>query len=247
MKLYSIKPGLKKARKAANLTQQQLADSLTPTVSLKTVMNWEQGIVCPDLETIIQIADLLHCDIDFLTGRIQCQTHDLQFIHDVTGLSESAIMKLSRFQRDNKAHARADIVSILIEHFNAEYLINLIGQRISMTTAAPKDTQSMTPKELSAYANSITLKVDIDGRQLLVDKANFIDSQISTAVIRDLPEIVAAYNQQHDKTPVERADAFNDFRNDLIRQIETDRRAGTLDTDDETEYIRAAIDEYLKS
>lgn len=94
MKLYSIKPGFKKARTAANLTQQQLADKLN--VSLKTVMNWEQGIVTPSLETTIQIADLLHCDIDFLTGRIQAKDHDTQFIMDRTGLSEEAIDILSR-------------------------------------------------------------------------------------------------------------------------------------------------------
>ena len=88
-KLYSLRPGLKKARKKANLTQQQLADQFN--VSLKTVMNWEQGLVNPDLEDVIKLADLLHADIDFLTGRIDCQTHDLQFVHDLTGLSEDAI------------------------------------------------------------------------------------------------------------------------------------------------------------
>ena len=92
-KLHSIKPGLKKARKAANMTQQQLADSFG--YSLKTVQNWEQGLVTPDLEDVIKLADLLSCDIDALTGRIDCPTHELQFIHDVTGLSVDAINKLT--------------------------------------------------------------------------------------------------------------------------------------------------------
>lgn len=118
MKLYSIKPGFKKARTAAHLTQQQFADQFLEKyqhhVSLKTVMNWEQGLVTPPLETICRIADLLHCDIDFLTGRIECSTHDVQFIHDRTGLSESAIKKLNTL-KDTQPYA-AGILSQIIDH-----------------------------------------------------------------------------------------------------------------------------------
>lgn len=114
MKLYSIKPGFKKARTAANLTQQQLADKLN--VSLKTVMNWEQGIVTPSLETTIQIADLLHCDIDFLTGRIKCSTHDAQFIHEYTGLSESTVDLLHEWKEsDDRRHHWPEYISRIIE------------------------------------------------------------------------------------------------------------------------------------
>lgn len=138
MKLYSsksesekasIKPGLKKARKAANLTQQQLADALD--VSLKTVMNWEQGIVSPSLETTMKIADILHCDIDFLTGRIQCSTHDTQFIHDQTGLSEKAIAKLQAEYRTNRATGRSDTISHLVEHPLFTYLVSLLPLKLS--------------------------------------------------------------------------------------------------------------------
>lgn len=114
MKLYSIKPGFKKARTAANLTQQQLADKLN--VSLKTVMNWEQGIVTPSLETTIQIADLLHCDIDFLTGRIQCSNHDIQFIHDETGLSETTIAMMKEWnESDDRRRYWPEYISRIIE------------------------------------------------------------------------------------------------------------------------------------
>lgn len=112
MKLYSIRPGFKAARTTAHLTQQQVADQLN--VSLKTVMNWEQGIVTPSLETTMQIADLLRCDMDFLTGRIQCSTHDIQFIHDQTGLSENAIKKLQ--DQRQLPYNTADTLSRLIDH-----------------------------------------------------------------------------------------------------------------------------------
>lgn len=114
MKLYSIKPGFKTARLAAHLTQQELADKLN--VNLKTVMNWEQGLVTPSLETTMQLADLLHCDIDFLTGRIKCTTHDLQYIHDLTGLSESAIATISDWHKsEDYKHGWPALLSSIIE------------------------------------------------------------------------------------------------------------------------------------
>lgn len=100
MLLYSLKPNLKIARKKMGLTQQDLADAME--VSLKTVMNWEQGRVTPrDLETITHLADLLHCDVDYLIGRIECTTHDLQSIHKMTGLSEGALSKLMEWNNAN--------------------------------------------------------------------------------------------------------------------------------------------------
>lgn len=92
MKLYSLKPRLKELRKLNDLTQAELAKEMH--VHLKTVQNWEQGIVIPPFETIIQLCDLLKCDVDYLIGRIDCQTHDVQFIHDQTGLSEAAVQAL---------------------------------------------------------------------------------------------------------------------------------------------------------
>lgn len=116
MKLYSIRPGFKDARIKAKLTQQQVADSLVPPVSLKTVMNWEQGIVAPSLETVIKIADLLHCDIDFLTGRINAKTHDIQFIQDKTGLSEETITLLMQWKNsDDRSRFWPGMISNIID------------------------------------------------------------------------------------------------------------------------------------
>ena len=112
MKLYSIKPGLKAARTAAHLTQDQLAQQMGR--HLKTIMNWEQGIAVPEFEDLVKLADLLHCSIDFLTGRIKCTTHDAQFIYDQTGLSESAIQKLKDLKESGKN--TAEILSRIIDH-----------------------------------------------------------------------------------------------------------------------------------
>lgn len=103
---YSIAEGLKRARRHYNegkskelrITQEELADRLG--VSLKTVMNWEQGQAIPSVETLMDLAEIYDCDLDYLTGRLDQKTHDLQFIHDQTGLSEKAIEKLQSFMTE---------------------------------------------------------------------------------------------------------------------------------------------------
>ena len=99
MELYSkacnLKKGLKRARKRAGYTQVKLAEKLD--VSIKTIMNWEQGIATPSIDTLIGLCDLYGCDLDYLMGKIDCRTHDVQEIHEYTGLSEQAIETLHRW------------------------------------------------------------------------------------------------------------------------------------------------------
>lgn len=246
--LYTIGDRIRAIRAAQTpkLNQEDLAEALG--VARETVGQWERGETPPSLSYLLKICDLYHVDLDYITGRLDCQTHDLQYVHDLTGLSEDAIKKLIQFKYNNKGHARADIVSILIEQFNAEYMIDLIGQRISASpNVTPKDLKDMTPNQLSAYAASTTLTVNLDGSTFLVNKNNFIDSQISTAIVRDLPEIVSAYNQQHDQTPAARAADYAKFQSDLTRRLTEEYHAGRIDADDLTPQLRAAIDDYLRS
>ena len=129
MILYSLKEGLKRARKTAGLTQEELAKKIG--VSTKTIMNWEQKVkanTLPTLGTLLQLAELYDCDLDYLTGRIECKTHDLQFIHDQTGLSETAIKKLQRIAFTNKATGNSQALSFMIEDPDFHYLLALMSQ-----------------------------------------------------------------------------------------------------------------------
>lgn len=71
-------------------------------VSLKTVRNWEQGVVLPEIETILDICGVLKCDIDFLFGRIDFSIHEIKLIHEITGLSENAIIWLKYWKEIGK-------------------------------------------------------------------------------------------------------------------------------------------------
>lgn len=109
-KLYSLRGGLGKARKARGMTQVDLAAAMD--VSLKTVMNWEQGIVNPDFEKAIKLTRILDCDLDYLIGRLEESTHDIHFVHEFTGLSEEAIRKISCPELN---HPISKILSHMIE------------------------------------------------------------------------------------------------------------------------------------
>ena len=223
MKLYSLKEGLKRARKEAGLTQEQLKEKLN--VHIKTVMNWEQGIAEPSLETLMELTELYHCDLDYLTGRLDQKTHDLQFIHDQTGLSEKAIEKLQSFmtepdwdqmERDfresapeipeekihdsiqrqresyqsSPARDYSEIISLLIEDLNAEYLLSLIARRVKSYQPRSRSDRPLTHKELTQD----DLYIDLDGQRVLTHKRNMLDSLIQSEVASMIPVISETYH-----------------------------------------------------
>lgn len=223
MKLYSLKERLKRARKEAGLTQADLAEKMG--VHIKTVMNWEQGIAEPPLGTLMELTELYHCDLDYLTGRLDQKTHDLQFIHDQTGLSEKAIEKLQSLvtvpdwdQREKDLRESApeipeekihesimrereryetsikrdypEIISLLIEDLNSEYLLSLITRRVKGYKPRSRSDRPLTHKELTQD----DLWIDLDGQRILTHKRNMLDSLIQSEVASMIPVITETYH-----------------------------------------------------
>jgi transcriptional regulator with XRE-family HTH domain len=221
--LYSLKEGLKRARKEAGLTQAQLAEKYG--VHIKTVMNWEQGIAEPSLGTLMDLTELYHCDLDYLTGRLDQKTHDLQFIHDQTGLSEKAIEKLQSFmtepdwdqmekdlresapeipeekiheiiqrQRESwetsPARDYSQIISLILEDLNSEYLLSLITKRVKGYQPRSRSDRPLTHKELTQD----DLWIDLDGQRVLTHKRNMLDSLIQSEVASMIPVITETYH-----------------------------------------------------
>ena len=223
MKLYSLKEGLKRARKEAGLTQAELAEEMG--VHIKTVMNWEQGIAEPPLGTLIDLTELYHCDLDYLTGRLDQKTHDLQFIHDQTGLSEKAIEKLQSFMTEpdwdqmemdlresapeipeEKIHENimrqreswetspardySQILSLILEDLNSEYLLSLITRRVKGYKPQRRSDRPLTHKELTQD----DLWIDLDGQRVLTHKRNMLDSLIQSEVASMIPVVTETYH-----------------------------------------------------
>ena len=106
----ALKNNLKKARKKAGYkTQEDFAKAFH--VSIDTVRNWEQGRGVPEIGTLLYLAEFLDCDLDYLIGRIDKPTHDLQFITDELRLSEEAVKKLMQL-----SDRQLQSISEIIEH-----------------------------------------------------------------------------------------------------------------------------------
>lgn len=101
-KLHSFASGFKdvfkRERRRCGFTQQSFAEYFG--VSLDTVRNWEQGRKVPEIKTIERLCDEFGCEPDYLLGRMEHSTHDIQFICDQTGLSEYAVCELTRMKED---------------------------------------------------------------------------------------------------------------------------------------------------
>lgn len=106
----------KQRKKCGYKNQEEFAYKME--VHTKTIQNWEQGIVLPTLEKVYEICTVLECDMDFLFGRIQCTTHEIKDIQEVTGLSEKAILRLKYWKSTNSYYAQEMInrLSKLICH-----------------------------------------------------------------------------------------------------------------------------------
>lgn len=72
---------------------------------LGTLKNYENpNKKCnPRLDIVDNLCKLLSCNIDYLVGNIGFETHDSQFIHDKTGLSEASIKELEQLNAETAA------------------------------------------------------------------------------------------------------------------------------------------------
>ena len=98
IKRHTFAYGFKRARKKAGFTQERFAEEYG--ISVFNIRKWEQGKATPDVGTIEMLSGIFHCDLDYLFDRIEYETHDLQFIHDVTGLDTGAITALQGMKKN---------------------------------------------------------------------------------------------------------------------------------------------------
>lgn len=86
-----------------NKTRPEFYDLLRPGENIsnesksRTIKNWESGDTIPDIDTIKKICTVLKCSSDYLLGLETCTNRDNEFIHKKTGLSESNIEQLIKW------------------------------------------------------------------------------------------------------------------------------------------------------
>lgn len=83
---------LVKERKKKGWSQEKLAEAVGKETA--TVSSWEQFRAIPPFDVMVKLSQLFDCDLDYLTGRIDEETHSIKTACEVTGLSPNAIKKL---------------------------------------------------------------------------------------------------------------------------------------------------------
>lgn len=74
-----------------DITMEELA-SAVGGITRQTVSKWEKGEGEITVNDLVKLCKIFNCDMGFLLCEYdECKTRDLQYIHDVTGLSEDTI------------------------------------------------------------------------------------------------------------------------------------------------------------
>lgn len=90
---------IKELRESEKMSMQELAKEIN--VARQTLSKWEKGDSDPTIIDILRMCNTFQCDPSYLLGEYDdCRKRDTQFIHDETGLDESAILRLHKGSRD---------------------------------------------------------------------------------------------------------------------------------------------------
>lgn len=82
------------------------------------------------LEQLNSLCIALQCDISYIFGLTDFPTKDIETVHNTTGLSKSAILKLARKNEHNRMYSK--ITSWIIEHNGFDSIINRINSFIQI-------------------------------------------------------------------------------------------------------------------
>lgn len=121
---FKIGERFRSERKKLRLSQQGLIDRIRgkekPTVGRNILSQLENGDEAAfngiSIAQLTAFCEEFGCSISYLLGEYEAHTYDLEFIHEKTGLSESAINQLYNF--NNIRHA---ILNALLEDIRFSY------------------------------------------------------------------------------------------------------------------------------
>lgn len=128
-------------------------------VSPQAISQYKNGESRPSLDNICKIADFYKVTVDFLLGRtsVDSTDYDIQRVHEYTGLSSNAIIALNNLKNANQITAKSDVLSIILESDEFDYILGTICYAIS----ASMDNCTINPyKEdpCSPFSNDVLLK-----------------------------------------------------------------------------------------
>jgi transcriptional regulator with XRE-family HTH domain len=109
-----------------NKSQKELAELLN--VKPNVISYYCGGSRRPSIEQLTLIAECFNTTVDYLLGLTSIQTSDtsMKNICEYIGLSDKSISKLHQINNKSKIRAFSDLLSLLIEDNDFEYLLGLL-------------------------------------------------------------------------------------------------------------------------
>lgn len=177
---------LRTKRKEKKYTQEQLAGMLGVTV--KTYRSWEQDTL-PKTIDLINLSIILGCDIDYLLGRINTDTHFKAYIDRTYALSQQSFDKLSLLhifltEKNNNIHNKIaidwkNILDYLITTEKGNLLLDQIRQYVTSNDSSERKYcyhALLTGKECHGYNEPSNFNTLSDIINSLNDLGKYIQS-----------------------------------------------------------------------
>lgn len=136
----NVKTRLVELRENKNVTQTTVA--LETGISRPSIAAYEKGVSIPDLEKLYILAEYYGVSCDYLLGRNEGTEHDVNYIIEKTGLSETAINKLTEYNSDKKFNLNIFAINQIIEYDNDDFLTNF-AKYISITDIDNENAKSV--------------------------------------------------------------------------------------------------------
>lgn len=110
--IMNLSQKLKNAREQANLSQQDVADSLN--ISRQSVSKWENGKACPDIDNLAILSELYGVSLDCLLKDNQ-EIPDANFINESTPkISDSESIRHASFHQDSFYIVAISLLSCIV-------------------------------------------------------------------------------------------------------------------------------------
>lgn len=213
MNIFIFSQRLRECRKRKFSSQQAFADAYVERFGtirkprnkidsnmFGTIQSWEQGKSTPTAEALSNICILLDCDADYLLGRIDQRTHDINDAHRYTGLSPEALEQLHSFKEEiNCEHDWGNDKSL--SYFDHDYYkafnLLLIDEILSGSKSYKLSNVAMYHLVTKTYEEGFCFEKDLESmpnderdeyREYVQDDRDEIDMLIYTMMnnIRDI-------------------------------------------------------------
>ena len=116
---------------------------------------------------------------------------------------------------ENCATAYCDLISLLIEDINAEYLLSLIGKKITYLMRKKR----IKEKEKVRDMINRTMKLNVDGMPLSLYKDSLIDSVLQAEIVKIVPFLADAYECRYEDSPEKRMKDWTAFRREQMKKL----------------------------